>query len=346
MLSHNTYPFGGIQVLLVGDFCQLPPIRTVLDAGRPVYESDIFKRAFSHRIELKEVKRQGASEERLKKALDQLRTGKCDEETETYFHALSRGSEEFDNPRDTVHIYFRKFPVEVHNVDVLVSLPGELLVFESIDTGSPQYLESTVPKFLTLKPECNVMLLFNINDHLKNGCRGRFVRVNEDGQLFVYFAKVGTVCIERRTWYKYDRNGGVKASRTQFPISPCYAITVHKAQGLTIDRAVVHCSQEFVTGLTYVAISRVREESALQVIGFRRKFLLPLPNALSSLLENNSDPNLTFQCCGNVQLDDCLFQCKEYNQVEEDDRIIDCDMDDNDAGTFGQLFFEENTGQS
>lgn len=67
MLSENTYPFGGIQVLLVGEFLQFPPTRNVLDPGRPVYESEVFKRTFSHQIELKEVKQQGASEERLKK---------------------------------------------------------------------------------------------------------------------------------------------------------------------------------------------------------------------------------------------------------------------------------------
>ena len=88
-------------------------------------------------------------------------------------------------------------------------------------------------------------------------------------RLLVHFLKVGTVASNRRTWYKYDRNGCIQASRMQFPLAPCYVTTVHKAESLTIDVIVVHCSQQFVSRQTYVALSRVREECAFQVIGFK-----------------------------------------------------------------------------
>jgi hypothetical protein len=297
MISKNALPFGGIQVILVGDFWQLKPIRTLLDRGSPVFHSKLFNEAFPHRVELKEVKRQHESEIRLKKALDDVRAGGCDEDTETY---LNR--EPCCDSNDLVHIYFRKLPVEVHNIDVLSSLPGDFLILESTDTGCAQYLEHTISKVLTLKEGCNVMLLYNINKHLRNGYRGKFIGLEskepgEDQRLLVNFPTIGTVAIERRTWYKHDKSGVVKASRTQFPLTPCYAMTVHKAQSLTLDAAVVHCSLEFVSGQTYVALSRVREEASLQVIGFQRKFLLPVPTELLSLSVSQRDTDPTFHCC-------------------------------------------------
>ena len=83
--AENTFPFGGIQVILVGDFWQLKPIPSVMDVGNPVYESTLFQEVFPHRFELTEVLRQNEGQESLKDALDMIRFGRCDEETEQYF---------------------------------------------------------------------------------------------------------------------------------------------------------------------------------------------------------------------------------------------------------------------
>jgi hypothetical protein len=89
----------------------------------------LFNEAFPDRVELKEVKRQHESEIRLKKALDDVRAGGCDEDIETYFIGLNR--EPCCDSNDLVHIYFRKLPVEIYNIDVLSSLPGDFLILES-----------------------------------------------------------------------------------------------------------------------------------------------------------------------------------------------------------------------
>ena len=171
-----------------------------------------------------------------------------------------------------MHIYLKKLPVDIHNVDALSTLPGNFIMLESTDTGCAQYLERSISRVLTLKKGCNIMLLYNINNNLRNGSRGKFVgfenKEPDNQRLLVSFPTTGTVAIERRTWYRYNKHGTIEASVTQFPLAPCYAITAHKAQSLNMDAAVVHCSQEFMSGQTYVALSRVREEAALQVIGF------------------------------------------------------------------------------
>ena len=229
-------------------------------------------------------------------------------------------------------------------MNVLSSLPGKLIVFESVDTGPAQLLEVTVNHVLTLKPNCNVMLLYNINSQLRNRSRGKFIDVDNSEnteRLLVHFPKIGTVAIERRTWYKYDRKGCIQASRTQFPLVPCYATTVHKARSLTMDAIVVHCSQEFVSGQTYVALSRVREECALQVIGFKRKFLLPVPTELLSLAKNQCIPNPTLHCCRNIHLDDSFCQCpEECESDEQDEEQANIVHHENTA----KIFFETNSG--
>ena len=90
MVSQNNLAFGGIQVILVGDFLQLKPIPSPSDEGKSIYLSELFDKVFPHRIELTEVLRQGEAESRLKNLLDMLRNGECSEEAEEYIHSLER----------------------------------------------------------------------------------------------------------------------------------------------------------------------------------------------------------------------------------------------------------------
>ena len=335
-------------VFKVGDVWQLKPIRT-FDNGHPIFHSKLFNDAFPHRVELKQVKRQYASEFRLKRALDQVRAGECTDDTEAYFNSLDRECKPSDGSTDVVHIYFRKLPVEVHNIDVLSSLPGDLILLQSTDTGSAQYLERSISSVIPLQPGCNVRLLYNINNKLRNGSRGKFIGMKEaengeDKRVLVHFPTAGTVSLERRTWLKYDKNGVVQGSRTQFPITPCYAIMAHKAQSLTMNAAVVHCAQEFVSGQIYVALSRVKEEAALQVIGFQRKLLLPVPTELLSLVDDQCDPNRSLDCCRNNHLDESFFQwiVDEEGSENEGDEISKKVAHDEESPA--EKFFETNDG--
>ncbi len=129
-------------------------------------------------VELKEVKRQHESEIRLKKALDKVRSGECSDETEAYFTSLDRQCEGC-GANEVVHLYFKKILVEIDNINVLSSLPGKLIDFESDDTGCAQFLEHTMSKVVMLKPNCNVMLLYNINSQLGNGSQGKFIDLDK-----------------------------------------------------------------------------------------------------------------------------------------------------------------------
>ena len=79
---------------------------------------------------------------------------------------------------EPMHIFFRKLPVNMCNQEVLSCLPGPLLTFRSRDSGHTHLLENSVDKLLCLKAGCKVMLLFNINKHLRNGSQGVFLRID------------------------------------------------------------------------------------------------------------------------------------------------------------------------
>ena len=203
-VQKKSLPFGGIQVILAGDFCQLKPIQSMLDSGDPMYKWELFGSAFPHRIVLEKIMRQNKSEKNFKHALDILRMGVCDDETEAYLRGLSRPCVNCEiDLEPPFHIFFKRLPAEVHNAYMLSCLPGEVLKYEAIDTERTSILESIAPEVLMLKRGCKVMLLLNIMKSLTNGTLGTFFDVdqatNTNESLFVKFPNVRVVSIPRKT---------------------------------------------------------------------------------------------------------------------------------------------------
>ena len=123
---------------------------------------------------------------------------------------------------------------------------------------------------LFLKENAKVMLVWNLSHNLINGVLGVFLRVVSNDTIEVYFPKQGTVFLKRETWFNHNKQGQTIGTKSQFPVILAYGITCHKSQALTLSAAVVHCSREFVPGLTYVAMSRVRSADHLQLLWFNR----------------------------------------------------------------------------
>ena len=166
----------------------------------------------------------------------------------------------------------------------------------------------------------------------------------DEEHVIVKFPNVGNVAIACRTWYKFDTKGRIQGSRTQFPLAPCYAITVHKVQSTTLESIVVHCCQEFALGQTYVALSRVKREESLHVLGFRRSFLLPPTSELSDFETNKMGIlKKPFGCCNDMHLGENLFECDtecETAELEEVDNLVQ----DNDFTSPASSYFKPNSG--
>ena len=136
--------FGGIKIILVGSFWQLKPLPNVIDPGIPVHESYLFNTVFPHRYEPTEVLRQGETQILLKDALDEIRMGKRQDETEAYLTLLSCECPAMDKDK-------------------------------SIYTGNTKLLDNTIYQIISLKPGCRVILVYNINAKLNNGYHGQLV---------------------------------------------------------------------------------------------------------------------------------------------------------------------------
>jgi len=208
------------------------------------------------------------------------------------------------------------------NREELDKLPGTKLTFyASYENENSSSMSWPGECILQLKPGCKVMLVWNKLYDLKNGLTGTFKGTRGDG-LLVLFEGVRVVEIKRETWVKRDRNGQKVGCVTQYPMVLAYAVTCHKSQGLTLASAIVHCSREYVSGLIYVAVSRVRSPVHIQLLNFNR-FLLMKPQRRA--LEMCSSHHLTdsaddLTCCRHKCFSSqTLLSVKErFENIEED----------------------------
>ena len=229
---HRRKPFSGKQVILVGEFLQLRPVPSFFDDGQFMLFSHVFQAAIGHKFELSKLLRQEFANPLFLKALGELRLGQCSLESNAFLRSLSRPID----IADPVHIYFKKLSVQLHNLDVLLGLPGQLYTFKSIDEGKFAGKSCPAEDQLILKENAKVMVVWNVSDKVKNGTTGIFRRASGE-HLEVDVEGVGPIFVKRETWVQRDRSGQNVGSRTQFPVVLSYAATCHKTQGLTLRSA-------------------------------------------------------------------------------------------------------------
>lgn len=293
-------PSGGKQVVVVGEFLQLRPVPNFFDEGWSIYESELFRKCLPHRYELLINMGQNSTEYDVLKCLKEIRLGQCSENSEELIRSLERDLQQ-NLDMEAVHIYFKKLPVQLHNLKDLRSMPGHVLSFDAIDEGDTIGIQCPAEKTVSLKPGCKIMLLWNKSERLRNGSPGTFLAC-EGESIVVEFPEVGAVRLERETWQKRAHDGKVVGSRRQFPVALMFAITCHKSQGLTIPAAVLHCSKEFVAGLSYVAMTRIRSCEHLQVLGFHANQLLAPSEEAINVCTAHLPPVEDCSCCREKEL--------------------------------------------
>ena len=146
--------------------------------------------------------------------------------------------------------------------------------YECVNSGIVVGISYPANETLLLKKGAKV-IVWNISEMIKNGLAWVFCGQTGNGQLEV--EELGKVPIKREAWSKRERTGNVVGSREQFAIVLFYASTCHKVQGLTLPGVIVHCYNEFVSGMHYVSDSWVRDDSNLRILNFKPSQLLPPP---------------------------------------------------------------------
>ena len=284
LVRRKDEPFGGIQVIMSGDFFQLPPVnRQGGRVGGFVVSSKVWQELDPAIIYLTEQHRQ--DDELLLEILTALRAG--DIRRHHAEQLLARAEVEPDDPDTITELHTVNIDVDTINHSKLAALDTEERSFQQFTTGSANYVETLqrsvlAPSELVLRKGALVMSVKNSPQRTYvNGSIG-VVTDFEPGTDYpiVEFRSGRTVTMVPDSWELRDGDKK-RASISQIPLRLAWAITVHKSQGMTLDAAKIDLRKAFVPGMGYVALSRVKNIESLYLYGINRTALSISEDALA-----------------------------------------------------------------
>ena len=282
-VRENDQPFGGIQLVMSGDFFQLPPVnRPNEQGGGFVVYSDAWQELQPAVLYLERQYRQ--NDEQLLEILTALRTGDV---RRRHVEALLARTKIEPPDGDTTELHTVNVDVDDINIQKLAELPGEERSYQQTTTGSKIYVENLqrsvlAPENLVIKLGALVMAVKNSPQKLyANGSIGAVVDFEPLTEYpVVEFRDGRRVTMVPDVWELRDGERK-RASISQVPLRLAWAITVHKSQGMTLDVAKIDLRKAFVEGMGYVALSRVRDLDNLYLYGINRRALEVSPDALA-----------------------------------------------------------------
>lgn len=280
LLRASHQPFGGLQVVLVGDLFQLPPVSRAGERIDFAHTSQAWRELDPKICYLTEQHRQTEVGDGLLDLLEAMRRGDINETHETMLQ--SRVGRLPREDEIATKLYSHNVDVDSLNHQQLQRLDGKTrtytMSFGGQKSRAEQFAKSIMaPEVLQLKPEAEVM--FVVNDPIQgfyNGSRGRVVDF-DNGMPVVELLNGKTIVVEPHEW-SLEEDGKTRASANQLPLRLAWAITIHKSQGMSLDAAVVDLSRSFTPGMGYVALSRVRSLSGLYLLGINNIALLLHPD--------------------------------------------------------------------
>ncbi len=277
-------PFGGMQVIFVGDFFQLPPVFESERGDEKVfaYESESWQEANPMVCYLTEQHRQ---EDGV--FLDILSAIRRNEFDETHLpHLEKRKIEDASKVLDTPKLFSHNLNVDRVNEESLGRLSGDGKVFVMGTKGRAVIVEALKKSCLSperLELKVNAAVMFTKNNPkggFANGTLGLVEKFDEDtGYPIVKTRNNEMIRVEPMDWVVED-NGRILATITQLPLRLAWAITVHKSQGMSLDAAIMDLGKVFEFGQGYVALSRVRTLSGLHLLGWNARAFQVHPEVL------------------------------------------------------------------
>jgi len=273
-------PFGGLTVILVGDFFQLPPV----SRDRKIefaYASPIWRELNLITCYIVEQYRQDDVE--FLEMLSAIRSGRVGKLHREQLKTRNKGSEEL--PPDIPKLFSHNADVDRINAGELEKIPGKVKKFHMSSKGKDLLVEGLKrgclsPEVLELKEGAAVMFTKNSpQGKFVNGTLGVVADWSFEGSPIVKIKNGARITTEQMEW-QLEEQGKVRASISQIPLRLAYAMTVHKSQGMSMDAAVIDLSKAFEYGQGYVALSRVRRLEGVYLIGLNERALEVHPDIL------------------------------------------------------------------
>lgn len=274
-------PFGGVQVILIGDTFQLPPIAdneqwSILSQFYKTpffFSSKVIEQNSPIYIELKKIYRQNEQE-----FIDLLNRVRVNQVTQNDFSILNaKYNPTFSGDgSDYIILATHNNIVKETNLTKLNQLETELYTFEANETGIFPDKHKPTDHYLKLKVGAQIMFVKNDRGISKRYYNGKIGKIKElqKSSIIVIFDNESEVEIERREWenikYTYDKKQKIIKKEKigtfeQFPVRLAWAITVHKSQGLTFEKVIADLGRAFDSGQVYVALSRCTSFSGLML---------------------------------------------------------------------------------
>ena len=320
-------PFGGIQLVVTGDFFQLPPVPEKNSSAKFAFDAATWNTSIEHTILLTHVFRQ--KDPAFASILNDMRLGKTGPAINNIFRRLARPLD-FADDIEATELFPTRAEVDTANQNRMMKLLGSEINFPAVDGGTQDPVQraktlsnSLAPENLTLKNGSQVMQIKNLDSGLVNGSIGKVLcfmnehdftiyqgneemflqshepddvgdaeqnEINAKARATINAARYKSGTPAGRPWpmvrfsmpdgtsrdllcqpeeFKVEAPGGeILAKRIQVPLILAWALSIHKAQGQTLERVKVNLGKVFEKGQAYVAISRATSQSGLQVIGF------------------------------------------------------------------------------
>jgi len=268
LLRGSDMPFGGLQVILVGDLFQLPPVNRGNEPVDFVHTSEAWAALKPAICYLSEQHRQTG--DRLLDVLEAMRRGGIEE-----WHVAALQERLAHKPAEgeaITRLYAHNIDVDGINQRHLTVLQTDSMTFKMETHGNARHVESLMrsvlaPEVLELKVGAEVMFVANnFAQGYVNGSRGRVLEFRDGRPLVQLTHGHKVVRVDPHSW-SVQEDGRKLAEVVQLPLRLAWAITIHKSQGMSLDAAEIDLSKSFTPGMGYVALSRVRSLDGVYLTG-------------------------------------------------------------------------------
>ena len=302
--------FGGVQVLMIGDLYQLPPIvknkewnllKAYYDSMH-FFEAHTLKEAGMIYIELNKIFRQ--KDERFINLLNNLRNDCVTRDDINLLNKHFKTKNEIKLVKQVITLTTHNYKADEINSRELNALVSTMHEFEAeIEGDFPENLYP-LPKQLQLKVGAQIMFVRNDNSEEKqyyNGSIGIIEQIENDVITVKLYHSEKKIILQKQNWEnkKYIINDETKelmedvvGSFIQYPVKSAWAVTIHKSQGLTFDKAIIDVGEAFAPGQVYVALSRLRSLDGLLLRSKITNDVVSTDKDVVLFSENSNEPKI------------------------------------------------------